>query len=89
MEESIFDYKEDSLVCPHGPEKSPNINLAPELKPAPIPQKNKWENRKGTSDAEVAAKLIPTPPKQMPNSLLGGPLSSYYNCLKIAMVFKP
>ena len=25
----------------------------------------------------------------MPNSLQGGPLSSYYDCLKLAMVFKP
>ena len=36
-EEPIYDYKEESLVCPHGPEKSPNINSTPELRPAPTP----------------------------------------------------
>ena len=63
MEEPIFDYKEESLICPHGPEKSPNINPTPELRPAPTPQVNRWENKRGRSEAEEAANLIPSPPQ--------------------------
>ena len=87
-EEPIYDFNEESLVCPHRTERSPEINPDPDLRPAPLPQENRWE-RKNRDNAREAANLIQVPPNQMPNSLLRGPLSFYYDCLKLAMVFKP